>query len=97
MSKSKESVLSEEQFRSSLARERAIADRNGHSFSVLTLQPSPTEDHKLADRLCGLSREELRVSDEIGWFDGKRVGILLPYTANSAAALVADRITRRVS
>ena len=72
MRKSKEGVRSEEQFHSRIASERALANRNGHRFSVLTLRPLPMGDRELAGRLASLSREEVRVSDEIGWFDGQR-------------------------
>ena len=68
-------------FRKTLARERARAERLGDGFSLLALGVNdwrsgrPTLAH-----LARVLRRRLRMTDEAGWLDERRLGVILPGT-----------------
>jgi hypothetical protein len=82
-------------FREVLARERARADRTEQEFSVLVLEASSGQGAQLDERLIEKLRKRTRLSDEIGWFDELRVGVLLPDTGMSGALKLANDIRHR--
>src|SRR5258706_4033087 len=73
-------------FRTGLIRERARADRTEQEFSVLVLEGQANLIHMLEERL--------RNTDEIGWFDKQRIGVLLPNTPANGAVKLAQDIRR---
>jgi lipopolysaccharide/colanic/teichoic acid biosynthesis glycosyltransferase len=74
-----------------LRRERARTDRGGDGFSLLAFRQGPGESrrgvlHHLAETL----RRRLRVTDEAGWLDAHRIGVVLPATPVVGARKLAD-------
>ena len=86
------------QFLRMLRRERARADRAGSQFSLLALESGgPACGGRSGDgratlyHLLRLLRRRLRVTDDVGWLDRRRLGVILPDTpAWGAWALVDD-------
>ena len=82
-------------FRKTLARERARAERLGDGFSLLALGVNdwrsgrPTLTH-----LARVLRRRLRMTDEAGWLDERRLGVILPGTPAWGAWTVADDLCR---
>src|SRR6476660_3005707 len=81
-------------FRAALYRERAKADRTEHEFSVLLLETNAAQAADVDELLIDKVREQIRLSDEIGFFDARRVGVLLPDTGESGALKLANDIRR---
>ena len=73
-------------FRDSLRRECARADRTGREFSLLMLAPSPSG----ASATLALLERRLRETDEVGWMEGGAVGALLTDTPREGAQLVVE-------
>jgi lipopolysaccharide/colanic/teichoic acid biosynthesis glycosyltransferase len=89
-------ALSCEDFSLALERERARADRSEQFFSVLVLQGNVLNSTEATDHLIRRIGTGIRMIDEIGWFDERRIGLLLPFTTSSGARTVMDRIRRMV-
>lgn len=91
-----EGVHSEEVFKAILAHERAVAERNGLSFSVLAFSE---KDHDLATPsakiLGGVLAERLRTTDVPGWMNFRTIGVLMPHTRFRDATSVAEHICRK--
>ncbi|HEU0300182.1 MAG TPA: sugar transferase [Longimicrobium sp.] len=79
-------------FRGSLRRECARADRTGREFSLLVLAPSPSG----AAPALELLGRRLRETDEIGWMEGGSIGALLTDTGREGAQLVAGEVLSRL-
>lgn len=83
-------IYSVEQFQAALEREKARAERNGHSVCLVTIQ-SGRHPARERPRLEEVLRRRLRIMDEAGWFDRSRIGVLMPYTsAQGAWHMVGD-------
>jgi len=86
------------QFLRMLHRERARADRTGSQFSLLALgvDRGPPRERSWQSRatlrhLLRLLQRRLRLTDDVGWLDGRHLGVILPDTpAWGAWALVDD-------
>jgi hypothetical protein len=79
-------VCSEKDFLRKLERERERANRNRHPFSLVVFEFDPARLNP--DKTSAFLKQiitRMRVTDEIGWYDAKRIGIILPYTAASGA------------
>jgi lipopolysaccharide/colanic/teichoic acid biosynthesis glycosyltransferase len=91
-----EGVHSEEVFKAILAHERAVAERNGHAFSVLAFSG---KDHDVtadsARILGGVLAERLRTTDVTGWMNTSTIGVLMPHTRFRDASSVAEHICRK--
>ena len=92
-SRLKHRLLSVRQFQRLLARERARSDRSGDRFSLLVFSPQSTTDAptlqlELIRSLC----RRLRLTDEAGWFDRRRIGVVLPATPPRGAWKLADDV-----
>ena len=74
-----------------LERERARADRNGHGFSLVTFKVGE-RDEATADRLKQVLADRLRLTDELGWYDDERLGVLLFNTPGEGAWNYANRV-----
>ena len=81
-------ISSREEFHSMLIREKARADRNGHGFSLITVEvPKQKDVSSLVNRL----QKKIRTADEIGWFDHKTLGVLLYSTTAVGAWQFIDK------
>ena len=85
-------VRSVADFRDSLRRECARADRAGREFSLLVIAPSPAG----RSATLALLGRRLRETDEIGWMEGGSVGALLTETGRDGALLVAGQVLSRL-
>jgi hypothetical protein len=84
-------VCSTEEFHTILDRERARANRNGHGFSLMVFDVE-SPDTALARRLLHVLTHRLRSTDEVGWLDGRRVGVILPDTLPAGARRLAEEL-----
>ncbi len=81
------------EMRVALARERARTNRTGHPFSLLVLTwPDSAGRDAGGDALARVLSARLRLTDEFGWLDADRMGVLLPETRSRAAAAVGRAI-----
>jgi len=86
-------TLSREGFRRAIALERARADRNEREFSVLLLHGDALTSAVGADHWINRLAKRIRIIDRIGWFDERRIGVLLPYTSSDGALTLANDIS----
>lgn len=88
-------IQSQESFRASIIRERQRVDRNKHILSLLlfTVYKQSTNGDT-AKHLARLLVERIRSTDEAGWFDNKRIGVILPNTYAEGAHKLADEICK---
>jgi len=85
-------------FRSILERERARSDRNHHEFSVVLFDVGNAEvDSAQLRHLANVLADRVRLTDEAGWFDSRRIGILLPHTSSDGAWRLADDVCQAVA
>jgi lipopolysaccharide/colanic/teichoic acid biosynthesis glycosyltransferase len=76
-----------------LERERARADRTGERLSLVTFAARCREaDAATPALVVKVLRGRLRTTDEIGWLDGRRIGVVLPNTPATGAWKVADDV-----
>ena len=91
-------ICSAQEFHAILDRERARVHRNGHEFSLVVFDlGSVSRDSAHARRLAHVLSRRVRATDEIGWFDERRIGVALPYTNPEGALKVADDICQSIS
>jgi lipopolysaccharide/colanic/teichoic acid biosynthesis glycosyltransferase len=91
------SLAPRREFETALELERRRAERTGRKFSVLVLASAEAEwgaDHVPA--LAAALEWRLRTTDTQGWFDDRRIGVLLPDTPEVEAWKVADDLERMV-
>ena len=91
-------LLSLCEFRQSIARERARSDRTGDRFCLLAVAPaatSPIPDFYL--ELSAVLRQRLRLTDEAGWLDQHRVGMVLPATSPRGAWKLAADVCQQLN
>lgn len=88
-------IQSQESFRALITRERQRVDRNNHIVSLLLFTVGKQNgDGVMAQQLAHLLAERIRSTDEAGWFDNKRIGIILPDTCADGACKLANEICR---
>ena len=81
------------QFRQAMERERARADRWGHTLSLLSLGvPSAQKGKATLRQIARLLKRRLRDTDEAGWLDTRHIGVLLPNTPPWGAWTLADEL-----
>ena len=89
---------SEELLRQIISRERARADRNGHHFSLLVFNVASYSERAHADaHVVTVLARRLRWTDDIGWFDESRVGVVLPDTPAEGAGKVANDLCQALN
>ncbi len=86
------------EFRRVLERERSLAFRHGRLFSLVIFSMNDDDADPLCLRaLTGMVVERLRKTDVAGWVDWRRVGVILPETAEEGARIVADDLCQKVA
>jgi lipopolysaccharide/colanic/teichoic acid biosynthesis glycosyltransferase len=76
-----------------LAREQERADRSGGRFSLLVFSVgSPQQDRETLAELVRVLQRRLRWTDEAGWLDRRRVGVVLSNTPPHGAWTLADDV-----
>ncbi|MGQ0506972.1 MAG: sugar transferase [Myxococcaceae bacterium] len=89
----KSTIRNASDFRSLLTLERDRADRNGHIFSLILLDVNQVEGQGVSiNRLVHTFNMRLRLTDVIGWYDEKDIGLLLPYTSHENAHRVTEKL-----
>jgi lipopolysaccharide/colanic/teichoic acid biosynthesis glycosyltransferase len=91
-------IKSEQTFKDALYRERAVCDRTGNRFSVITFHVgTPGGNLALIRDLVRVLNYRIRQTDEQGWFDKTCFGLLLPATSLKGAQTLARDISTLVS
>jgi len=91
------SIHSAERFRAILEREKARAERNCHTFSLLLFEVSKSggdnsQEHYLVHSLVN----RIRLTDEVGWFDQERIGVILPCSSAANTRRLADGVCQAI-
>jgi lipopolysaccharide/colanic/teichoic acid biosynthesis glycosyltransferase len=85
-------------FHSIIERERLRVDRNSHQFSLIVFEfDAATAPEGSLARLASLLVRRVRSTDEVGWFDTRRIGVVLPYTPPTGAWKLADEISSKAA
>ncbi|HET6878911.1 MAG TPA: sugar transferase [Pirellulales bacterium] len=80
-------------FHHSLRRERARADLTGRTLALVLFTPRERRSaNKTNARIARVLRQKLCPSDEAGWFDERRIAVLLPDALTGAASQLADEV-----
>ena len=91
-------IHSAERFRAILERERARSDRNGHQFSLITFDLGrPEVNSAYIQHLTHVFTSRIRSTDEAGWLDNRRIGVLLPYTSADGSWKLADDVCQAIA
>jgi lipopolysaccharide/colanic/teichoic acid biosynthesis glycosyltransferase len=86
-------ILSEKAFLRILERERARSDRYGNIFSLIIFEASNSNGHKPKVLIpIDILINRLRPTDEVGWYNKARLGIILPSTPYEGAVKLANDI-----
>ena len=92
-------IYSVAEFRRIIDRERARADRTDHQFSMIVLDLGANNGNGNGNRnrnsngkLMQKVYSRLRRIDELGWYDQRRIGIILPYTSEKGAQAFAESL-----
>ncbi|MHC4560443.1 MAG: sugar transferase, partial [Planctomycetota bacterium] len=85
-------------FHTTILSERARADRNQHSFSLLLFNiVNPEANSVGVQYLAQVIANRIRLTDEVGWFDNERIGVLLPHTSTAGARILADDVCQAIA
>jgi lipopolysaccharide/colanic/teichoic acid biosynthesis glycosyltransferase len=88
-----EMLESRERFDRILQRERARSDRSGEVFSLIVFTVGTSKcDLETESHLARILRQRLRLTDDVGRLDGRRIGVVLPATPASGAWTVVDDV-----
>ena len=90
-------IYSAEEFQGVINRERSRIDRSGSTFSLVLFKTVNGHgfDHYSKKILKTIYRRK-RFVDEMGWYDDKRVAVLLPSTDQDGAEKFAIDIENKV-
>ena len=81
-----------------LEQERNRADRTGREFSVVVFDVGNSDQDRAAVRhLVQVLDQRLRSTDEVGWFDEGRIGVVLPDTPAEGAWMLADDVCETIA
>jgi hypothetical protein len=93
LNKTENGILSVLEFRRLVEHERQRADRNQHQFSlVLFALGASQKDDSIARNIIGTISRRVRNVDALGWYDEKRLGIMLPYTSTEGATRLIENL-----
>ncbi len=91
-------IYSADDFYEVLERERARADRSNQCFSLVVFNVGlPGTNGDNARRVVSILASRVRVSDEIGWFDKRCIGVILPDTSAEGAWKLADEVCQEIN
>lgn len=91
-------ICSVEEFRAILERERARSDRSGDRLSLVVFDAEIFERQETNEHLLiKVLYTRIRPTDEVGWFDKAKVGVVLPDTQPLGARKLAEEICRKIS
>lgn len=91
-------IYSTDDFYEILERERARADRSNQFFSLVVFDVGlPRIDTATAKRVVSFLASRVRISDEIGWFNEHRIGVVLPDTSSEGAWKLADEVCHEIN
>ena len=92
-----DTIYSKQKFLNIVERERALADRMGGCFTVVTFIMNTLKKNEGEKRnLCDLFIRNTRGYDDIGFIEKHCFAILLPETSSEQAHRVAQRFTRTI-
>lgn len=95
------SIYSAEEFRRILQRERARTDRTGREFSLVIFDMGSASNFDAADvgavHLVHVLEPRVRATDEVGWCDEQRIGVVLPDTPSRGARKLAKGVCQAIS
>lgn len=85
-------------FKALLLHERSRSSRDGSEFSLAVFDVSAmiSNSRGMKQIVCGV-REKMRSIDEIGWFDARNIGVLLPLTNLQGGRRFAARVSESVT
>ena len=83
----------EKKFHSIIRRECSRSDRLNKSFSLIVFKVG---DNAELLSLTKFLYDRIRMSDQIGWFDNKNIGLLLPETSYDGALKLAEEVKTRM-
>lgn len=90
-------LLDAREMRRALARERGRADRTGEPFALLVLDLDPAGGPVATEEWMATAvGRRLRCTDEFGWLERQRVGVLLPHTDAGNAGQVLHALLRDI-
>ncbi len=91
-------LQSPSQFKAAIRLEQDRVDRNEHAFSLVVYKIGKLDKNSSAlQSLIRSLRDRVRSTDEIGWFDNRHLGILLPYTSKEGARKFVDDINANIN
>jgi lipopolysaccharide/colanic/teichoic acid biosynthesis glycosyltransferase len=91
-------ICSPEEFRAIIERECMRADRTNLQLSLVVFNLINTNSSSDgAEELKSVLCRRIRITDEVGWFDEKSIGTILPDTTTEGAWKFAGDICRRVA
>ena len=74
-------------------REQARTDRTGDPFAVLVFAVKPSlEQRDTLRHVAQILQRRVRLTDEAGWLDAQRIGVVLPSTPAQGAWTLADDV-----
>jgi lipopolysaccharide/colanic/teichoic acid biosynthesis glycosyltransferase len=86
-------LQSPERLDAAIRLEQARVDRHEHAFSLVLFDTGNLEANGTAvQSLVHSLLDRIRSTDEIGWFDVHRIGVLLPYTPRDGAQKFVDDV-----
>jgi len=92
------SIQPQELFRTSILRERRRVDRNQRMLSLLLFNIGDPEANSVAEQyLAHILANRIRSTDEVGWFESKHIGVILPYTSRGGTHKLADDICKAIT
>ena len=93
-----EFLKSVEDFQKIIRCERARANRNNENFTLVVFEVTKQNLHeKYINIFVNCLSSRIRLNDELGWFDDKRIGIMLPNTNRKGAIKFLDVLKKRLS
>jgi len=91
-------IYSTEDFYEVIERERARADRSNQRFSLVVFDVDlPNIANTKHEHVVSVLSSRLRISDEIGWFDKRHIGMILPDTLEEGALKLADEVCQEIN
>ena len=91
-------IHSAKRFQAILELELARADRNQLQFSVVVFDlGNPEVNNTQLRHLADILANRIRLTDQAGWFDRHRIGVVLPDTSADGAWKLANDVCQKIS